>query len=361
MKTNPTALWATDFHLRSDRMRSSMAFLKFLVETVQLHRPKYVIITGDTFHTKDTTSTLMQKRFYNTLEEIAAISTVIQLPGNHDWGSLYESHSLDYYQNMKNVITVNDNYILDLGNGKTANIVSYCRDVERFARLIKNDGCSHLFGHLDLNGFALGSGWEEVNACVDIDTLLRYETVNSGHYHLGQEKLIHDTLIRYLGSPYTHDMGEADQAKRLGLIDLNTFTMTDIPTEMTYHKRLLVGVDDEYPVFDREELARGVQYQVQIVGTKTEIDDRTKKLEPQAGVSLSFKYVNEQSDRVVLSMADSSDKTLNNFSLHQLKKMFPKIEFTEKGDLIVASQDLNMDLQKLMELGRKYAADAKNL
>lgn len=351
------AIWFSDVHLRPKHQAVGKAFLNFVLEQIKIHRPKYVINTGDTFHTKDMLFASMVYLYEQFLEEASAISTVIQLVGNHDEGATREANALRYYDasRFKNVINVHENYLLE-ESGNRINFVSYCRDSERFGRMTVDDKADHLFGHLDINGFNLGSGWEEVHSHIEDRLLMKYQTVNSGHYHLAQEKMMGDTLTRYIGSPMTIDMGEADQVKRIGLIDLKTMHMESIETNMCFHKRLVINAGEEYPVIPEEELARGVKYQVRIIGTREQLAAKREEINLQGGVSLSMDIQKDNLDRVELSMSNDTPDTIAAYTIHTLKKLYPGTDFSKTNGIWTPSKKIAHDPNALIEYQCKVAA-----
>jgi DNA repair exonuclease SbcCD nuclease subunit len=350
-------LWFTDIHLRPEYKSRGEKFLNFICELAEQEKPDLIVNTGDTFHTKDKVFTSMTKMYEIALARMLKVAPVVNIVGNHDWGVLYATHALEYYDSIEigtnKVVNVSDTY--RIGNiGFTAYVKD---DVKMKKSLSELRGCEYLFGHFDINGFQLGSGWEEVSAVASTDTFKNFSYVLSGHYHLAQEKQIGDTKFIYCGSPYTIDFGESDQSKRVMIIDTEKKEFRSINTNMTYHKTLTIKAGEDFPVIPDEEIENGVEYRYKLVGTKEEIKD-LEKAKPK---EIKAKIVHDQRDsgvvRSEISMANGTDSAISEYTLRQVLRSY-KIDAS--SDLKAASKKLGMDIEALVSMGQKYAANARS-
>lgn len=313
-----TALIATDLHIRRKHIEAGRRLLTKILNEVKDKQPTYLFLLGDIFHDKDTLSAQCLHIFHDFLEEVNKLCQVIILVGNHDWSTPYTIHSLDSFKHMDNITIVDDVFKLDEENG----FVSYCREKERFDEMLTKLGpCRHLYGHLDINDFKVGSGWEEVNAFSEAGDFKNYEKVFSGHLHLAQEKVLENgTEIVFVGTGYTTDFGESDQFKRFILLDLDSGNYESIDTGMTLHKTLKIEAGDPFPELDLEQIKKGVSFRVEVSGTKEKISllDKPKNY---PGI-IVYRFKTGETARVDLSITDSRKDLLKKYIDYEKNRSF---------------------------------------
>lgn len=317
MSEKNTALIATDIHIRPEHMDLAKILLDRILVEIDTHQPKYLFILGDTFHYKNRLFASCLYLFQEFLQEATKKCQVIILVGNHDWGIPYSVHALESFRHIENLTIVDDYFKLG-DNG----FVSYAREKERFQEMLNKLGpCRRLFGHLDINEFKVGSGWEEVDAYNNPDDFKNYEQVFSGHLHLAQErKLSNGTEIVFIGTGYTTDFGESDQKKRFLLLDLDTSEYQSIDTGLTMHKTLKIEATDPFPPIDEEEVKKGVEYRVIVSGTREQIALIQKPKGYPARIVTNFRVSEEA--RIDLSVADSRQDTLKKYITHEKDRSF---------------------------------------
>lgn len=313
------ALIATDLHLRPQHIEAGKLLLSKILAEVKIHQPRYLFLLGDIFHYKDRLFASCLSVFSDFLEEVTKECEVICLVGNHDWGIPYTVHSLDSFRHMPNFTIVDDFYKLDENNG----FISYCREPERFEEMKKNVGpVKRLYGHLDINDFKVGSGWEEVNAYSSAEDFVGYEQVFSGHLHLEQEKTLENgTKIVFIGTGYTTDFGETDQKKRFLLLDIDTGEYSSIDTGMTLHKTLRIKAGDPFPVIPEEETLRGVEYRVIVSGTKEQLA-LVQRPKGNYVARIVYEFQAQDAVRIDLSVTDTRQETLSKYIDHEVEKSF---------------------------------------
>lgn len=336
VKKNNLALIATDIHIRPQHMEAAKILLSKILLEIDKNNPKYLFLLGDIFHYKDRLFASCLFIFKKFLEEATKKCEVICLVGNHDWGVPYSVHSLDSFREIENFKIVDDYFKLDEDNG----FISYCREKDRFDEMRKKLGkCKRLYGHLDIESFKLGSGWEEINAITKPEDFLEYEQVFSGHYHLAQEKKLENgTEIIFVGTGYTTDFGETDQKKRFILLDLDTSRYESIDTGMTLHKTVRIKAGEEFPVINEEEIKQGVEYRVIVTGTKEQIALIKKPKDYNA--MIVYEFLSKEDTRVDLLITDSRKDTLKKYIDHELETSF-------------ASSKKDFDQEKLITVGEK--------
>jgi DNA repair exonuclease SbcCD nuclease subunit len=334
------ALWITDLHLRPIRQEAGERLLAFILSQVEAKSPDMIICTGDVFHDKNYLYGTMLEMFREFLIKCAAHCPVYAIPGNHDYGVEYAVHALQNFKDIPNVTIVDRSMKITDKVG----IVSYARQEARFQELMAELGpVEILFGHFDLNGFDLGSGWEEKESWSDpnvFKTFSGLKFVNSGHYHKGQSQLINDCVFTYLGTGATTDFGESDQEKRIGLVDLETGAIEFIDTGLTLHKTLRMSAGDEFPVIPEDQVNAGVEFRVVICGTQQQIGMIEKPKDYAARISYDF--ITETTERLDISSSEKKEDVLKKYVDYEYKNQAATLE------------KMGFDKDKLLSMGARY-------
>lgn len=330
-----TALIISDLHFRLLHLDEVRMLLSFTIDQIIEKKPTYLFILGDVFHYKDKLSGICLKIFKDFIQEVSKHTEVICLVGNHDWCSPYTVHALEGVKGIPNVTVVDDIFRLDDENI----FISYCRERKRFDELISKLGPGkRLFGHLDINSFKVGSGWEEYQTFCDPELFsnMKLTQVFSGHLHLAQQRVVNDTEIVFIGTGYTTDFGETDQEKRVILLDLDSGKYESIPTNLTLHKTLRIKATDPFPVIPEEDIKIGVKYRLIVQGTKEQIATLIKPKNYGATIVPDF-VINEKA-RIDLSVTDTQEDIMKKYVKEERERSFG-------GD---AS---GLDLERLNQLG----------
>lgn len=342
-----TAFIMSDLHLRPEEYFFAVECLKKAEKEIEELKPRYLFILGDTFHTKTTTNTTVMLLLEKFLLKISKkLEEIVIIVGNHDWGIPYEDHSLDLYKRIPNVKIVDTYYLLDKKNL----FLSYCREPERFTHLVESankesNEIIRLFAHLDINGFNLGSGWEEKNTYLNPESLSNYMQVFTGHYHLAQDRVIGDggTEISYIGSAYTTDFGESNQKKRFILLDLDSGNWKEIDTGLTYHFTDEINAGDPYPTYDIDKIRKGIKYRLKISGTKEEIALLEKKPDDvPREVKITYSFKKSEKKRIDLSEKENDTEVMTHYAKTEIEKNYQGLDKS------------GFDLEKLVEKGKKY-------
>ena len=337
------ALVASDLHLRPSHYDLAVRILKKIEDEAESNDPEYLIIGGDTFHTKDKVYASIMLLFEEFLLRVTKKRKVIILVGNHDWGVPYTVHSLQTFEWIKNLTIVATTYKL---NDKVG-FIGYCREKERFDTLMQDlQGCEILFGHLDLNGFDLGSGWEETDSFCGAERFTSFKKVFSGHFHKAQESTNNGTEIIYIGTGYTTDFNESDQEKRLLLIDLDTGEWKGIPTGMTLHRTIKIDAKDPLPELPEADLKNGVHFRVRVSGTKEEIANFRVPSDYQMKAKIVFDFKNTEISRLDINAADSHDHMMDKYVDYEIKRVYGSLE------------ESKIDSKKLMKIGKSLMSKA---
>jgi hypothetical protein len=335
------ALWFTDLHLRPNQKDAGEKALRFILDTAAKQKPDVAICTGDVFHTKNIIYGTMMDMFQDFLIELGKICPIWVIPGNHDYCVEYEVHALAAFKLLPNVTIVDDAAKITDKVG----IVAYARQEERFQALLKKLGpVEYLFGHFDINGFNLGSGWEERESWSDPSKFQGVKKVFSGHYHLHQSKQLGDIEFVYCGTSYTTAFDESDQEKYIALVDLETGEWNRIQTGLTLHKTLRINAGDPFPEIPETSFAEGVEYRVVVKGTQQQIGLLDKPKNYQARISYDF--ISDVGERLDVSSSDNKADVM---------KKYVDFEFKKQGKALDTS---GFDTDRLMALGNRILSKA---
>lgn len=352
MYQNNKAFIFSDVHLRIEDLKLNsetgeyfLTSLEKIKEKIEELQPKYVFNLGDTFHNKDKVSSTLLILYHNFLKEITKNSIVVQIVGNHDFSIKKTNKTYHPFKifNMENLVTVDDIYRFD----DDIVFMAYSRDKETFEDRIQRLGNAKvLFGHLDINGFALGDDYIEKHSYLNPEDLDQFQSVFSGHYHEPQSKMVTKKLeIVYIGSVQTTTFGESDQDKRFILFDLEDHTYESIPTDMTYHKTLHITSNDKYPELDKEEVKKGIKYRIKVSGTKEEISVMKKPKNYPATVK--FDFIPSKKTRLKIQKNDSKEEILVKYTEAEIERNYQGVE------------NAPFDLEKLIKTGQKFLKRAR--
>lgn len=335
------ALWFTDLHLREAHRDAGKKLLSFILETAKERKPDMAICTGDVFHTKNMIYGTMLDMFGEFLTELTKICPVYMIPGNHDYCVEYSVHSLESFKLFPNVHVVDRSMKITDKVG----IMAYARQEERFSTLLQELGpVEYLFGHFDMEGFDLGSGWEEKESWCSPEKFKGVKKVYSGHYHKRQRKTVNGVEILFGGTGATTEFGESDQEKFITMVDLETGEDEGILTGLTFHKTLRINAGDAFPEIPLEERNNGVEFRLVIKGTQQQIAliDRPKDYPAR----IAFDFQTEVSERLDVTSSEKKEDVIKKYVDFEIKKQGKAIEAAE------------FDLEKLMTIGAKYVGKA---
>ena len=178
----------------------------------------------------------------------------IILVGNHDWFNLEcQDHSLKTLSSLKNVTvidTVRQHPTLPFM------FFPYIHDktkLKEILRSIPNKQDLVLFGHFEVSGFDFGNGHLCEDGIVTHDDFKEFKQVISGHFH----KLQQTGNFTYLGTPFSHSFGEANQDKVLGVYSLPDDQLHLTPTSFPRHISAKINLSKKNGTKALEEFLEG--------------------------------------------------------------------------------------------------------
>lgn len=209
-----------DPHLQHSNIEL-MAQLCAEVEKLELP----VIWLGDMLHSKE----VIRGKCLNFWIEYFSKSKLkhIVLVGNHDYYNLEcQDHALQALKFLKNVEII-DTLIERDG----LFFIPYMHSTEQIKATLKAiPSSSTLFAHLDVQEFDYGNGFICENG-IKLSDLKKFKHVISGHFHKYQTK----KNLTYLGTPFSHSFGEANQDKHYAIFDTETSRLQLVPTGLPRH------------------------------------------------------------------------------------------------------------------------------
>lgn len=242
-----------DTHCKPDNLvKIKQLFIK--VESYDLP----VIWLGDLLDTKDIVRAQCLNAYYKYFS--TSKQQHIVLVGNHDYTTAdCKEHSLEPLKALKNVKIVDKAFRLE-----NTLFLPYFRDNNLLRQeLCRPAGIKFIVGHIDIKSFDYGNGFISEEG-IHPDELAQYELVISGHYHKFQNR----GNIVYLGTPFSHNFGEANQDKYLGIFDDEPMSFNVFKTTFPQHITLELNAMDTNVI----QLNPSNYNRVIVKGTKEELD-----------------------------------------------------------------------------------------
>lgn len=262
-----------------------------LVETIGLP----AIWKGDFLDTKE----VVRGKCFNALYRYLHTSKLhhIIIVGNHDYFNLdCEDHSLQALKQLENVTIVDHPMIID-----RMVFFPYIHDrTKLLAAIEKFQGPNRvLFGHLEVSEFDFGNG-HICTSGIHLSALAGFKRVISGHFHKYQES----GNLTYIGTPFSHSFGEANQTKYVGMYDADTDDLKIAETPFPRHisKEFNCDLMDEngsHWLFDVEEPQwKNHFYRIILTGTQANIERFPRFMYDQGGTEgkLNIKWITRPSD-----------------------------------------------------------------
>lgn len=200
-----------DLHCKPDNL-DKVQELFTLVEGFGLP----VIWLGDQLDTKEVIRGRCLNTLYNYLKTSKLNHTL--LIGNHCYFNLdCEDHSQQVLKDLPNVTIVDE--LMEIAPRIYA--LPYIHDQDILKKTLKSiPKDTTIFGHFEVTGFDFGNGYI-CDTGTSPKEFKKFKRVISGHFH----KYASSGNFTYLGTPFSHSFGEANQEKYLGVFDSETDSM----------------------------------------------------------------------------------------------------------------------------------------
>jgi len=206
-----------DPHTKSNNLDLSKDLLKMVEK-----RKKPVIWLGDIFDTKEIIRGKPLNLWLSYFRKSKLQHFVIV--GNHDLFNLQTTeHSLECFKEFGNVTIIDDLTQID----ENTYGIPYIHDQTKLKEVLKKiPKGSNLIAHLELKDFDFGNG-HICDKGLTFKDFKKFDKVITGHFHKFQQK----ENVTYLGTPFSHSFGEANQPKYLATLgeDLELHEITKFP------------------------------------------------------------------------------------------------------------------------------------
>jgi DNA repair exonuclease SbcCD nuclease subunit len=227
----PKLLVTSDIHIhphRNDvrRIEDGLKCLEWIYSVADEHKVDRVVIAGDLLHHRFLLNTYAFGKAYEIINGYGKTDLLL---GNHDM--LYEDrwdvHSLMAFRDS-NARVIEKPCTVEY-DGFPVDFLPYTSHPSQYLGEFKNPSpllVSHLpildailNARFDIKSIEDDSHDKEV---LPASAFHRWKKVLLGHYHYGQRL---DAVVEYLGSPMALSFGEANQVKRVAILDLETLNM----------------------------------------------------------------------------------------------------------------------------------------
>ena len=202
------------------------------------------IILGDLFDTKEILRGSCLNLVFNKLKQSKLHFTI--LVGNHDLFRLDQAeHALEVLKELPNVTIIDS-----IQKHKTLPFIffPYIHDKACLKEKLTEIADKNLiaFGHFEVSGFDFGNGHICEDSQITYKDFSGFKRVISGHFHKFQQT----GIFTYLGTPFSHSFGEANQTKVLGMYNAELDTLELLSTDFPKHVSL--KLDTSKDTFSKE-------------------------------------------------------------------------------------------------------------
>lgn len=251
------------------------------------------IILGDLLDTKEVVRGKCLNTYVRRLK--ASKLKFWILVGNHDWFNHdCQDHALETLKNIPNVTIVDEP--LDYKNYL---FLPYTHNVELLKQWMQELGKGRIvFCHADIKGFDYGGKISEVGLDVK-DLMGGPKAVYSGHYHKYQQ----EGKVTYIGAPFSHSFGEANQLKYIGVYNTLNNKLELIQTPFPRHISLEIDCNRQKRLQDNNGMDI---LRVVLTGTQEYID----KFHREDGV----KYIEQPTSVIKASVINETESPEIQFS-----------------------------------------------
>ena len=224
----PRSAFATYDGWLNSRLKSTSDALLFAADRAD---GGALIIDGDLFHNRETLGIDVIKVVIDTIQECTRrCSSVTISAGNHDQykrdGSVSPLVMLDYMKGVS--IVPSEGISVTFGRSQLVHILPHTVDHEKVRAFVKSVSGGVLVLHQGVAGAMLNGAISTSTLTLQDLCAERFDFVILGDYHKPQ-KLAEN--VWYVGSPIQHDWGEADEQKRILVLDTDSQHLSSIPTE----------------------------------------------------------------------------------------------------------------------------------
>ena len=301
--------------------------------TLKERKIKNVIHLGDSFDNRKSIDfwalDWAKEHVYDKFKKLKVkVHTIV---GNHDvyYKNTNEVNAVDsLLASYNNIVRYSGPTEIDIEGFKTLLLPWICQDnYEETVEVIKKSKCRSVFGHLELNGFALFPGQVMTHAVsgLDVSDFKKFDVVFSGHYHTRSN----DGKVFYLGNPYQMYWNDAGDARGFHIFDTETYQLEFIPNPYVIFERLYYE-DTNSKLFDARHLKdKIVKVIVRKKSSQLEFDKYLDKINKAGCIDLKIVENFNIDDEEVEFSTDECEDTLT-----LLNKYIEDSEFELDKDVV---------------------------
>lgn len=184
---------------------------------------------GDTTDDRTAVSIPTLQAVLSSLASFPGPKDNIKLIGNHEqWIKNAQIHTGHIYEAFFEVVCAESVCVHKTGNTHVV-CCPFPADENEFIKELKaieGDRSTILLGHFQVKGCSMNSG--PALSGVPKDLLSKFGLVLLGHIHKPQSL---STRIHYVGSPFQQNFGEANENKRVGIVDTDSLEVVWVPID----------------------------------------------------------------------------------------------------------------------------------
>lgn len=258
-------------------------FFEFFFAECEERNIKTIFQLGDWFDVRRGLSqeTLMFQREY--LNPKLMSYETYGLVGNHDMHlreMITPNSMFEVLSTHPNIHVIEKPTMIRLGGCDFDFIPWMCKEnMEDVIEFTGQSSADYCLGHFELNGFWFSRG--QKSSGIDGGFLSKYDSVWSGHFHT----ISQSGNIRYMGTPYTMTMADADDSRGFHIFDTETRELEFVENPVCNHTKLYFNAD----TFDTKSIESFRNKAVKIIVEKRSTDDR----------KINFDAIEERMSQVV--------------------------------------------------------------
>lgn len=240
------AILFSDIHLGLSKdsasfHKTTIDVAEWIKEEAEARGIDTLICGGDVFHNRKavTLSTLEAAyKFFKILEDFK----IKIITGNHDCFYLDKSdiNSICLLKSWENIEIYDEPHYENMG-GKRVGFIPWGTEVKDMKK------CDVMFGHYEITGFQMGPAMFCKHGMNATELLKKSPMVFSGHFHKPQVNDYKKGKIVYMGSPFQHNWGEANQDKYIYEFDFGSEDLEFIQNERS-PEHITIKKDDDIDV-----------------------------------------------------------------------------------------------------------------
>lgn len=178
------------------------------------------MFVGDMNNIKQAISTVIQNRQIDLMEEIAELTLVYIMIGNHDTPFKHNPkiNSLKSLGLIQGVQLVDEPVIVQTVKGESVMMIPWIFGKDNELKVIKENDADYLIAHTEIAGFHYEGVPVSDSKHNQISDFAKFKRVWSGHIHKYQEK----ENILFIGTPFQTKKSEINNKNGIHLIDFET-------------------------------------------------------------------------------------------------------------------------------------------